>query len=1110
MPDEASSPPLFKRIAKSQWRGKMFAHDEKAEKEAAEDNISDFLRPSVSKPAYHLPTEHPAQQLGRIDTSSASRWPNAKRIIAHGALTSCDPTRSNSGCWKRKKKDRHVRFSDEEPAIIGEGGDDAEAPPMAVNRASSLRTPAMLPAHPSGPPADLLPQHSTLPSASSDLEENGLESISSLRSSNDESERQASPGDVASGYIARIETGADRPDHHPRRFASAAADMRAEEGRTLTAGRLSSSIGGEDGASSLDLTEPRVRRNDPPPHRKPVPPLAVRPSSPPTSLYSASSHQSSAQESQKPGSAASEPPSAFPIPAAQTPVRHSVESGQFGSVTRAVAWGEEDAAPEASGKPAIESFAARTMHLSRVFQLAAEKGRPAFEVSFADWIRAGAWWFLRSRCELEKAIRRRPKERGGMQSGSAATNASYQSFVDLAKAWWILHSVAPVHPEPRRYGDGSLGSILSLAKQYGDHRLAELIDTHQDICAKFDALATSMERNDFLPPGADEPLLALGLDTSIWVDYPSLTPHACSLLSGTRSPSVVVHGPPQSHRSVDYMPLGDTTKMFHHASMVVGVVLSEEESPSPAPVLPCMLSILRERVDWQIRLVIASQNELVNLSVQSDKRAGFTWEDVVLNDKQARMTVNLAARGLKLNVHFHESDFSLLGRICENSRKVRHSQESEEDEELVFETTLKDFHYVDSNPHPTVFAARPVPGCPLRLFVKTKSQAEGAGVRTTQCGYRLVVATRPQIKMIGSINQRLDDRQVIRYGFARSAHGPSPAGFWLNRQKNGKPCSTRLTFQTDDDRSRFFSLLTDSFTDDDEAVQADVPLKGLVIEGTSQLPTVVHAGRQALQALDWSRIRVINRSANPRPRATGHAIRFESLRICAEGRLGTLTDRVNLGPGQLYIRLEVGQPTELRIYRQPQDDDVRLAVAEADVPALVRDSVSELLGATGSSATTRIFTFHTVPDLHAFQGALTGFAVVFDRVVSSFAILRRRMVVPLHKKWEASRARLQVVQQPAPRPRTQLLVFFHDFSHGSCMSVQLKSTDVYEAFGRSSGKLHVVCLVDAKFALPRLDPGAGSRDFVSLDAPEYAAEHDDIQVTFESKHDSDAALRPSV
>lgn len=103
------------------------------------------------------------------------------------------------------------------------------------------------------------------------------------------------------------------------------------------------------------------------------------------------------------------------------------------------------------------------------------------------------------------------------------------------------------------------------------------------------------------------------------------------------------------------------------------------------------------------------------------------------------------------------------------------------------------------------------------------------------------------------------------------------------------------------------------------------------------------------------------------------------------------------------------------------------------------------------------------------------------------------MVVPIYKKWEASLARVQIVRQ---EKITQLLAFFADFHHGTCMNFVLKGTDHIESFGRS-GKFGIR-IVDAKFALPKKDDDPAS-DFVCLDMPEYPIEHDDIAITFDTE-----------
>ncbi len=175
-----------------------------------------------------------------------------------------------------------------------------------------------------------------------------------------------------------------------------------------------------------------------------------------------------------------------------------------------------------------------------------------------------------------------------------------------------------------------------------------------------------------------------------------------------------------------------------------------------------------------------------------------------------------------------------------------------------------------------------------------------------------------------------------------------------------------------------------------------------------------------------------------------------------------------------------------------------VAVSEAQVPRELCAQLADALKIVGEEPTCRTYQFGTLKDLHEMQAALTGFKVLFDSVAATFAVARRRMVVPIHKKWEAGATRVQVVQQEKV---TQLLAFFQDFQHGQCMSFMLKGTDVYEAFSRS-GK-HGLKIDDAKFPLPKVArDGKSSADegaFVCLDMPDLPGEHDDISLLFESE-----------
>lgn len=102
-------------------------------------------------------------------------------------------------------------------------------------------------------------------------------------------------------------------------------------------------------------------------------------------------------------------------------------------------------------------------------------------------------------------------------------------------------------------------------------------------------------------------------------------------------------------------------------------------------------------------------------------------------------------------------------------------------------------------------------------------------------------------------------------------------------------------------------------------------------------------------------------------------------------------------------------------------------------------------------------------------------------------------MVPIHKRWEASVSRLQIVQRDTV---VQLLAFFKDFHFGSCMNFVIKGTDKFEV--NSKSEQYCVRIIDAKFPLPKKLPDE-NHTFLCLDMPEYPSEHDDITIVFDGE-----------
>jgi len=177
------------------------------------------------------------------------------------------------------------------------------------------------------------------------------------------------------------------------------------------------------------------------------------------------------------------------------------------------------------------------------------------------------------------------------------------------------------------------------------------------------------------------------------------------------------------------------------------------------------------------------------------------------------------------------------------------------------------------------------------------------------------------------------------------------------------------------------------------------------------------------------------------------------------------------------------------------------------------EQMTEVAHALENKTTVRSYVFGSIQELHAFQHAISGYNVRFDAMSSLFSITRRRMMVSIQKKLDASKVRIQVVKQGG---NTQIMAFFEDFPSADAMVFAVKGSDEFERLKPDKSGKHCVKLVEAKFSLPkkdRHDPHedddeqhrgtrfnpAISRRFVNLEGLDYAEEHDDLIIGFDSE-----------
>ena len=891
-----------KLFSKSKWKGKIFTKEDAGPRDQEDENIRDFLgQPSMKSPVPRPPTGNPAVSLNRLDVSKATRWPTAAEVNRLGEQNSSRPSTSGrSRSPKRKtKKGLSVGFTDQRPEIIGEGGDESDVPPIEISRSRSRSlSPELRRSTDAGmrPPSQDGPiQRKPVPPLNTDFKP------MPLRRRPTGFEDQADSGVKRQDSYGIHFDGDESPDLKLGAFESrsaheapgtnsfaarAQARMLAEEGRVLQ----SSYRGSPSGKPELEAAPPGLDlppkymldpfQDSPETDSAPSPNYSLRPTpSPrPAQMYG-------------PPPVANHPPKLKALPAT---LIHTSPTSLKSATTYDPSPQSSIAAPTPSslhaatsalGDGTLEDFSGRVEHYSSLFHLAAESLKPIMETPFEEWLRAAVWWFLKGRSVLEAAIRARPPNSG--------PQVPIQAYVDLAKAWWIVQHICPQHPEPRRYGNGALGRLVDIARSHGDETMASLIEVHQSIIGYMRALTISMRRNDILPPQQDEAPLATGLDTSIWIKYPLFTPEICSILAGKTSKSLVLEAPSSKYSLKETIPLGDTKNDFSLGRMFVEVSLSDEEEGSEQFILPCILSALRERKDWQIKLVIASQNALVNINVQTTGKFGTTWENVRWRAKQFQILIQLP-RKFTLTVQLKEKDFKTLWGIYDYTEKIESSLQPELGEELVCDSILQNFQYIDLDPKAKVFPKEPVKRCRARLFEKSITRKDGTGTRKLHRGYRLLVVTSPKVKTMSSVSHNLGTQKCIEFSLLRGSDG-DPAMLIKDRDAKGERVSV-LSFEDEAERKLMHSHLIGAAPMGEEILFTDVELKSVSIESSSPAEGFSQSGHDVLKKFKWERLRVIKRDPEDRlPNDMYGQTLPENLRIIADAQEGSTTDRVNLG-----------------------------------------------------------------------------------------------------------------------------------------------------------------------------------------------------------------------
>jgi hypothetical protein len=536
----------------------------------------------------------------------------------------------------------------------------------------------------------------------------------------------------------------------------------------------------------------------------------------------------------------------------------------------------------AMGDTAYQEFTTYVQRFNSLYGLAAENVKPLMETSFAEWVRASTWWFLRGRSGLESAVR---------SGQSPKPIEAMQAVIDLGKAWWISTQIVPKHPELTRYGRMSIDALVAVVNTTGDHRMAGLVNLHQKIMNHLRALTVSMKRNQILSAiGSDSQVNDHSIDTNIWVRYPFFAPDVAAAVSGSNRRSMLIDSSSQLANTPEMMLVGDTSRYYNYGTMFVEVSLtSDDEDDASQYAIQCVLSIRRDRADTYVLAALSSQSELVNILIQSDRKNGPTWDDVQWQVKARTMTLKLR-RGFELNVAFTEKDFKMLWNIVQYTLKTEASLNPEAGERRIFHDTLKMFQYMDSGT-PKTFPSEPSPLCRMALFEKTVTWTEGTGSRKAHRGFRLSVVTSPQTKTLSSVQHTLGYGAPIVFGYLRGENG-SPA-LLLKLKEDSRQRSMVLTFDRIEQRTLMHSLLLGMLANENESTSPNLPTRSFSIEEARD-PVTGGPGMSHLK-FNAGSVSVIDLNSSYLEHSYGQQVLSQSLRALISTDWGTVTDRINLG-----------------------------------------------------------------------------------------------------------------------------------------------------------------------------------------------------------------------
>jgi hypothetical protein len=1077
-----------------------------------EEELNDFLKsPSEEDvlPRFPSPSRKP---IPRIDVSSLPRRPHTHQVELK------DEKGYRPALPKRRRRTGlTVVFAQTAPQIIGEGGDEAEAPTIRIsqsklsNVAHTLQEERPAPVHSTSANSAMNtaveardaasnvignePRPRILVQAPTGLE-NGRTNPDALtpgQTSKDAGFELTQPaGNTAQSHLQ------PRQNLVPSSAVGLKRKMLEEEARAFTSGLRDTSP--EPSLQKQDNTPPRQFLEDLPPS--------------PTVSYAHHGRSSSyasdllSPPEQSPSPSRPSSSSSRDSMTAQAAAQQSLELERGSnhrerqkSVSPRRKPLPKSAAPEAQEDPLTE-FRSQARRYYGLFALSSENPQSDVNVSLSRWIRAATWWFLTA--ETNFKLLRKDLEEGATPLQITTSRRHMQAVVDLAKTAWIVEDMVHDYANAEAIDLSTRESIDRLVQADPLSRLSRTLQYWQDLSKRLASLAAAIRRSGFMTSTSENMPLSAGIDTTIWLTYSLLDLRVANWFRSANPAWVQMDDsvtPVEPFDLAKVFPLKSTANTFRMKSVfchISGGFQNEHRSRNA----PCILTIARRRGSYALVLFVSSQDHGINVVIETDpvRGDGIEWHKT-----QSTVLFNFAD-GFQFLIQLQQADYMHLQECYDLALRASTAtardalRTANSGEELIFRATCKTFERRSKDKLQSFPYEGEQRDCEILLLDKYEVLRSTSITHKSHRGFRLSVMLSPHAASLGILDVHIGgDRPIL----AHTSYEYSPHVELMDSHG----ALHIIQFFRNRDFERFYELLIslDHSASEDISVE-QIPLRCFSVESSSKDATMF------LTAATWHHVEVkVEKVRSHLPNSNRNMASSASISICVFSKEAILADHLShgmytsivmvvvllihlTGRAQVLMGFNIDDPRSLFLWRAPQQDmsmTIRFRSAATNAPKIG----GQLLAHSQTHSTRWKYSFATADHLHAFQKCLTGADVLFDGTASSFLVSRGSGL--RSKKEELGATRLQIFHDGS-RQIWQVLAYFGD---GQGMSFVLEASDIFE---RSNGKgKYSIRLVEAKVSLPAEDEADERRGFLCIEDIAEGKERDDITLTFEDEDERD-------